>query len=333
MHEVDFRMVGLASKSGDAIAVRWTRAATGEQMVMVVDGGFTAAGDDLVEFIRTTYDTDYVDLVVSTHRDADHINGLSRVLEELNVGLLLLHQPRNHGYTDPDVNAASDDLAAIAGQRGIPVVEPFAGHQFFEGAVTVLGPDLEWYRQCVADEQVETKTAALYAGSGIVASAKALLRRALDALPAEITFDDEGGTTARNNSSVILLLDLEGEAVLLTGDAGVPALERALDYRDAVGLDRALSLVQAPHHGSRHNVSSALLDRLLGPEGGGSCFVSASDLAPKHPAKRVANAFRRRGYLVYTTEQSQLAHLVGTPTRSGWGPATPLPPLDESDEG
>src|SRR6266496_3776525 len=100
MYEVDFLPVeseaGPGSKSGDAIAIRWRQPVTEENMVVVIDSGFTDVGDVMADHIKKYYSTTYVDLVISTHPDADHINGIARLLERLTVRELLLHQPRLH---------------------------------------------------------------------------------------------------------------------------------------------------------------------------------------------------------------------------------------------
>ena len=64
-----------------------------DQFVAVVDGGFTSSGELLVEHVRQHYGTNKVDVVVSTHLDRDHIQGLSVVVAELAVGQLWMHEP------------------------------------------------------------------------------------------------------------------------------------------------------------------------------------------------------------------------------------------------
>src|SRR5580693_2236869 len=88
--EIDFLPVG-EGRSGDAIALRFGNL-TGErkdQVVVVIDGGFKESGEKLVEHIKSYFNTDYVDTVISTHPDADHASGLSVVLETLSVGQLV----------------------------------------------------------------------------------------------------------------------------------------------------------------------------------------------------------------------------------------------------
>lgn len=97
MYEVDFLPVESpgqsSSKCGDAVAINFTYATEKRQAVIVIDGGYTDTGSDLAEHIRCYYDTNVVDLVVSTHPDADHINGLRTLLGDMEVRQLMIHQP------------------------------------------------------------------------------------------------------------------------------------------------------------------------------------------------------------------------------------------------
>jgi glyoxylase-like metal-dependent hydrolase (beta-lactamase superfamily II) len=146
-YEVDFLPVeaagGGGTKSGDAIAGRvWLP--DGSCRVFVVDGGHSAIGEDLIGHIDTYYRTDTVDIVVSTHADSDHLNGLLRVVEEMRVGELLVHQPRNH-LAPADVAYFTniemvDAVIDAAESRGVTVAEPFTGLTRWGGQFGVPGP-------------------------------------------------------------------------------------------------------------------------------------------------------------------------------------------------
>ncbi len=330
MHEVDFLSVEPDGKSGDAITARFSTAA-GSNAVIVIDGGFTEIGSNIVDHIRRWYGTSYVDLVINTHPDADHINGLATVLEEMAVGELLIHQPRRHGYTQTDVNPdAVDDLVDLARRRGVPVTEPFAGLQRFDGAFSVLGPTQDYYEELLK-EQLEGRSLAAAIAS-LYRKAKSLGKRVLPQLPDEETLDNAGETSSRNNTSVITQLAVDGQRLLFTGDAGIPALDNALDYADYYyPVMLPLKFFDVPHHGSHHNIGPDLLDRLLTGEDDVTAFVSASESDDDHPSAKVTNALMRRGCSVYTTEDGGKCHRHDTPPRPGWTTAQPLPPLDESN--
>jgi beta-lactamase superfamily II metal-dependent hydrolase len=337
MYEVDFLPVEHGEKSGDAIALRFSASPfwTGDQVVCVVDGGYTDEGHDLVDHIRKYYETDRVDLVVSTHPDLDHVTGLKVCLEELQVGELLMHRP---WIWDPDAPtksaerpklraalSAAVDLEEIALDRGIPISDPFAGESRFDGSITVVGPTEEYYASLVAEfEGVAAKVAVAQR----VREAMAHLKQVGELINLE-TLTDDGVTSPENNSSVIILLQLGVSRLLLTADAGAPALHAAVDYIEAAGISRELDFIQVPHHGSRRNVGPTILDRLLGayPQDPRiSAIVSASKDSPKHPSKQVTNAFRRRGAPVTSTEGRGICRRSDdAPPRAGWVSVEPLP--------
>ena len=121
----------------------------------------------------------------------------------------------------------------------------------------------------------------------------------------------------------------------------MPGLAIAADWLEERNLQPGqLSFVQVPHHGSRRNVGPTILNRLLGPKGPqdsvGCAFVSAAAKgAPKHPSKKVMNAFRRRGYPVVATPDGSKWHRIDAPDRADYSPVEPLPFYHqvEDDEG
>ena len=97
-YEADFLAVGDGEKSGDAIAVRFGNlyGRREEQFILVIDGGTNESGERMVNHIHRYYQTDWVNLVLSGHPDADHSSGLEVVLEELGVQHLWMHRPWEH---------------------------------------------------------------------------------------------------------------------------------------------------------------------------------------------------------------------------------------------
>lgn len=350
-YEVDFLPVGSGDCSGDAIAVRFgnLHGRRDEQAIIVIDGGYQDSGEKLVAHINKYYKTNVVDLVISTHPDNDHSSGLSVVLDEMQVGTLWMHKPWEHTediakmfqdgrVTDMSVAEgirksldSARGLERIAKRKGIAIFEPFTGTNAWDAAVQIVGPTVEYYESLLCDFRCTPKPK-----QGVLASVGKMLSEAvasvLESWDRE-TLTDSGVTHAENNSSAIVLIRPEpSHAILFTADAGIPALTLAADILDGAGFDyNTIKLIQVPHHGSRRNVGPTVLDRLLGPKKTTdarlrSAFVSAGkDGAPKHPAKKVTNAFRRRGAYVYgTMAGSAICHPHDAPDR-GWGGATLLP--------
>src|SRR5262245_4806281 len=95
-YEIDFMPVGDGERSGDAVAMRFGNLQSGQQTVVVIDGGTKESGNALVEHVRSFYGTQTVDAVVCTHSDADHASGLTEVLDSLTVKELWMHLPWQH---------------------------------------------------------------------------------------------------------------------------------------------------------------------------------------------------------------------------------------------
>lgn len=347
MFEVDFLPVENrdqdGGKSGDAIAINFTVHAEHRQAVVVIDGGFKDTADSLVGHIREYYRTNVVDLMISTHPDADHLNGLAGVVEALEVRELMVHQPRAHARDVSDFSnlEALDALLDTAKAYGVLVSEPFSGESRFGGQLTVLGPTASYYEDLLAQQLWEAKhlAASATASRGWWQRGINLLERAVDWLPVE-TLTDDGETSHRNNSSVITSLTVDGQRMLFTGDAGIPAMTAAADqYENTYGSFAAspLSFIQAPHHGSKRNLGPTLLNRILGmpnsPFASSTiAFISSAKAAPKHPSPKVVNALKRRGCFVGATEGITICHSSGTVARPGWGTLQPLPALVEDDD-
>jgi beta-lactamase superfamily II metal-dependent hydrolase len=338
MYEIDFLPVGDETKSGDAIVMRFNRPDTQQLAHMVIDGGFQQTGPEVVKYINQHYDTDFIDVVVVSHPDGDHIGGVGEIVRSFGVGTLLIHDLRGHGFTGRAADAV-DELVALARSRGASVYQPFEGTTAFGGSLLVAGPSEPFYQQMV-NEQIEAEQLVAKGAPRTWRLAEALARvhaKVLSKFPIEFDFDDAGGDNARNNSSTVIDLRLADKRFLFTADAGVDALTPALDYLDRKGRNDIFpNVIQVPHHGSRHNLDLTTIKRLAGPHTDshyGAAVVSISKAAaedPRYPSPRIANAFGRRGYKVGVTAGGPICYPSADATsRDGWHPITPLPPLDE----
>ena len=236
---------------------------------------------------------------------------------------------------------AAYDLETLARRRGIPIVEPFQGQAI--GPFWVLSPHRDWYIHDLVPAFAKSPETKMRPGLGLRSSGPGLMGAL--ALAASAAGDwlsenwfieslrEDVKTSAENESSVVLYGDFDGQGVLLTGDAGVQALSRTAECAEfnQINLPATLKFVQIPHHGSRHNVSTAALDRLIGPRlpfTGGTparyAYASAGKESTSHPRKVVMNAFWRRGFQPFATRGNALRYFHQMPARAGWGPATPI---------
>lgn len=350
--EIDMLAVGEGEKSGDAIVYRFGDFSDKQkQYIVVIDGGSKASGEQLVKMIKDNYDTTYVDLIISTHPDSDHTSGLRTVMEELTVGELWMHLPWNHSerirnlfhdgrITDDSLKERlrnaykyAYELEQLAIKNKVKIVEPFSGINFLNGVIKVLGPTLEYYESLLVDSAKSPQTkneglAGSYLGKTYSSVKSSVFNWIEETFDIEL-LDNTGETSSENNSSVISLLEFDNKKYLFTGDAGVPALQNAIDYSENNYIDISkVDWKQVPHHGSQRNISPVILDAIKTDV----AFVSASKNAPKHPSYKVTNAYLRRGADVFTTEGNNLIHRLNVPLRDGYGTAESYPFKKEVQE-
>jgi beta-lactamase superfamily II metal-dependent hydrolase len=226
-------------------------------------------------------------------------------------------------------------LEKLAIENGIPIYEPFQGLAI--GPFSVLSPEINWYvhELIPAFEKTPKQKAARSMATDAIGILTEAMRKAGAWIAENWNIEllrEHVETSAENESSVVLFADFDGRGVLLTGDAGIQALNRAADYAELYGvhLPSRLEFVQVPHHGSRHNVSTSVLDRIIGARRLTNdgvfpkiALVSAGKESTTHPRKMVTNAFNRRGARPYATKGMPIHHRRGMPDR-GWGAAPAL---------
>ncbi len=315
---------------GDADALLLTEWSSGRPQRVLVDGGNPRDASTVVEFLRYR-GIDFIDHVVNTHLDADHIGGLIRVVSDGTVkfGQAWMHIPERHLDKDElleELGAKQNKYARLLtaslnqsstlhdtlSELGIVIQEPFEGTRI--GFLTVCGPSEDYYESLLPDfralDVYLTKIAALKEQEQRTKTAGHGAEGRLLKNPA---------TSAENSSSCILATKQQGLLHVLTSDAGTEALNHATKAYDL----RNPNWMQLPHHGSRHNLNLELI-KYFSPK---VAWVSAAG-NDDHPDRAVIHAFQECGTEVYGTCNPSKAALWRswgrTPERSGYGPATPF---------
>jgi hypothetical protein len=351
--EIDFLDVE-AAKSGDAIPLRYQL--NGATYIHVVDGGFQDTGDKVVEHINKYYGNPiFIDRVVVTHPDGDHAGGLRKVLEAFLVKELWMLRPWNYAaeilhrftnYTSVERLASRLKqiypniavLEEIAVRSGIPIYEPFQGASI--GAFKVLAPSkLRYLNLIVESERTPESPETLYPSLNelLRIPMRKVINYIKGAWGAEVFSPEE--TSSENEMSVIQYANIAGEKILLTGDAGRAGLLEAAIYAPYVGLQLpGINHFQVPHHGSRRNVSTEVLDLWLGarlPERGAAKFTAIISSAKKdedHPRKAVVRALCHRGAMVLSTEGQSKRIQKNAAPRKDWVAAVPLDYPEDQEE-
>lgn len=361
-YEIDYIGVKAdkATKDADAICLRWKTGIALNGMpiykVGVIDGGFEAHGNAMIAHMNQYYFDDAegvkskekktIDFVVVTHPDQDHAIGLKQVLKAFDVKKIYMNRPWL--YVDELFDKVNDgritkqslrerlrnnyetiaDIENIAEENKIPIYEAFEG-TYVENEILILSPEKQFYLDLLVEsEKTPLQEQAAFNQDGLfgrIANAvKAYIVNKFEDWDIETLRENEE-TSAENETSVVLRGLVEGDGFLLTGDAGIRALNKAIDYMEQIGEDviSEISFYQIPHHGGRHNVSPSLLDRMVGQRvkkgatRNKTAYASVAE-GSDHPLKMVTNAYICRGVSTYETNGNTICHHCGQMPKRGW---------------
>lgn len=279
----------LPARYGDAIWIEYGDAAAPHRIL--IDGGAAKSSADVIrELMRARIgDAAALDfeLIVLTHIDADHITGLLRLFEDAKVAL----HPRDvwfnawqHLPSDLMGAKQAERLSTAIRRRKLPWNADFGG-----GPVRLPGTLKDPNPDSLPDIELPggmhlTLLSPTYAGlarlrpvwqaevdaAGLTPGGEPAQQGAADLLggPRVPLRPDEDAKepfkadpTAPNGSSIAFLAEYDGRSALLTGDAHAPVLETSIAtlIRNR-GHDRLpVDAVKLAHHGSKYNLSPALL--------------------------------------------------------------------------
>lgn len=352
-YDLDFLAVGPDS-SGDSILVR-TINDDDSKSIMLVDGGFSGTAVDIKDFMLKHYECSVIDNMVLTHVHQDHISGLISLIKNDDVRIKKLWAIFPWDYSDELINLdffksrssatylfhelkrnfpRLKELEDVAREKGITICTPFLGARI--GEFEVLSPDKKFYLENISSSQ---KTAEKKDSDSLIGTVKVGVNAAIGAIRdgaskyASWGNEDlpEDDTDSENNNSVVLYSNFCGKKVLLTGDAGKAALinvSEILNKRGKIVVD----IFKVPHHGSRHNMSSSILDIFFGSkfesrnsyEERFTAVVSAAKNDKKHPRNVIVRALMHRGAKVFTTKNGWHRQYQNTGKRHGAVKSVPL---------
>jgi hypothetical protein len=287
-----FKIEMLPAEYGDCLWIEYGDSRRPSRIL--VDGGTISTGKRLRERIEALPEDDRrFDLVIVTHIDSDHIDGIVKMFQELPEGLEFAHFWFNaYDHTRPEgfLGAKQGEYLTVE----LLALEDSAGSKFWNEAfrrraamlpdegeplsvdldggmrVTVLGPTSRGLRELRKNWEQVMKEAQMKAGD---------VDGALEALRDDRRFragwlgkpnverlaaaDFDEDQSPANGSSIVVLLEYGEKKVLLAGDAHPSDIVAALARLPGQSGKRLrLDAFKVPHHGSKHNSSNELYEAM-----------------------------------------------------------------------
>ncbi len=327
-----FRIEMLPAEQGDALWIEYGSASRPHRIL--IDAGVRATAEVVKARVRQVpEDERRFDLLVITHVDSDHIGGIPRLLADETLGLRFddvwfnswRHLPQVGdllGPVEAEIVSVQLDHSGWpwnAAFRGKTVYVPGKGklpRKTLGGGMrlTLLSPTPAGLEKLRPEWEETVRAAGLDPGVPDAALEEAARRRGVpdllgdtldvDALAASKLVADKA---APNGSTIAFLAEFEGTSCVFTGDAHPDVLrtglERLCSERKAERL--RVDALKVPHHGSKHNVSSDVIDLL----DTGRFLFSSSGSRTNHPdpegvARAIGHGDAATLYFNYRSERT-----------------------------
>lgn len=271
----------LPANEGDSVLLSWGDPAKPNRML--TDGGRVRSYPGLNAAIKALGRSPHLDVVVITHIDGDHIEGIIRLMQDRTALGLRIDDVWFNGY--PQIVAA-DTLGASQGEMlgalltrdklswntafdGKPIGVPTTGKlpriTLPGGArATILSPGRAQLLTLRANWTKVLKAARQTPGDVAGALKRLAAQKRLAGLEAardQLGKQGEPDSSEANASSIAMLIEYDGHSVLMTGDGFGDVLStgirRLLKERKQTVL--SVDVMKLPHHGSAGNVTDELL--------------------------------------------------------------------------
>lgn len=300
------------------------------QYIVLVDAGNVNDSDKIKNYIWKHWHTYTIDLAICTHPDSDHKGGFFGLLNDRNVTIkeFWINTPddviteeeyyqrysrqnwKSHChecYAHP-TDTQSPNLVSLALEKcNKKVYGAYIGKSHSLIPLSVVGPTKEFYHPLAIEilknnKKKKDEDNSLYEDVGSFSS-----------FQAKSSIDNETDDCSPTNAGSIILLfePVGGCKFLLLGDANRAAI------MDAISNNANLTgcKIKVPHHGSKHNLTSGLIDKLAP-----SCAIISAKGSQKHPSRGVVHCLSTYCNVYSTHKSGGLIH-TSAPVNN---PAIPL---------
>lgn len=315
---------------GDADAIVINYRNDNRWVTAVIDAGNVGDGVKVKTYIKHQVAYHYfIDYAICTHPDKDHKGGFFDLFEDkaVTINNFLALDPvdfvskdnRRFSYSSGELekNAGkifnhpqdnTKNLIAIAKRKSNYIGRFSIGDKISEMPLFILGPDKRFYEDAAYEmalnfaELKDEADVELYSEDEIPTEDEA--KGVLD------TIKEDSPT---NKASLICLFKPDNKTkFLLTGDACSKSIHNVIDK---FGDDVTQCILKVPHHGSKHNLTTEVID-LIKPV---SAVISCKG-TKKHPSSSVTYWLSKYCNVYSTSKSNDLIYS----SRSSIIPAVPL---------
>lgn len=304
----------LPARHGDALVIEYGN--PNDPFRIVIDGGPYFAYEDDGALRSRMADVKRIDLLVMTHVDIDHVDGIIRLLQDealdieiedvwfngfdhieqavkgrlagvqgeyLGALLKKLKQPWNAN----EAFVATDGAVVVPSSGVLPVAHLPGG-----ATATIVSPGPEELDALADDWIASVKKSGFKPGDtdDDDAALKSLEARR-EYGPPKGALGDGPDKSAANGSSIGFVFEWDGHKLLLPGDAWASVLEKHLATYVAERGPLEIDAFKLPHHGSFSNVSRELLELMAVKR----YLVSSDGSYYKHPDRSALRLILKHG--------------------------------------
>ncbi|MFD0345963.1 ComEC/Rec2 family competence protein [Kitasatospora aburaviensis] len=280
----------LPAAHGDALWIEWPGKGSNVHR-MLVDAGPSPTYEAVFERVKKLPPRSrHLDVLVATHVDADHIEGVIRLLQDHVALKLTIDDVWFNGW--PQISEPAGLLGADQGEmlqaligsqqlswnaafgRPAPGKAPHAVRLRAQArcrpsTCSAAPGDPGRSRAARAEQAAEgmgpgAEEPRRDPGKPDEALDRLAHRKGLSGLAADLLGGERLDASVPNGSSIAFLLEHDGHRLLLTGDGHGKVLARGVDrlLKQLGGTRLAVDALKVPHHGSAANVTDDLLTRL-----------------------------------------------------------------------
>ena len=297
-------------KVGDADAIVIRHFINDTPYVILIDAGNVNDGSTIKKHLQTYFGSTTIDLAICTHPDDDHKGGFFTLLtgNEVTVKEFWLTDPavyldKDDYDSDSEYDSAVDEvrvvwsnkdntlnLVELALDKCEKTVHVIEGDEHESLPIKIVAPDETFYCE-TAKEMLKLNGVDDFDDSSRDEYNELYEMDEEDA-KSVIDAKDKNDPSPYNASSLVVLYHPDNKKFLFCGDADTTSLQIMLDHYPEI---RNVDMLKVPHHGSKRNLNTTIIEALAPKKS----YISAAGNA-KHPDRSVVYWLSKYGP-VYST--------------------------------